>query len=131
MNDLLRMGYTEVVHEQGKSDVAWYLPHHPVFNENKPGKIRVVFDCAAKVNGKSLNDWVLQGPDLTNTLIGMLLQFRLELVAQKADIKAMFHQVGVTKNYRDALRFLWWDSGDLNKDPIVLRMTVHLFGGVW
>ena len=24
----------------------WYLPHHPVLN--KPGKTRVVFDCAAK-----------------------------------------------------------------------------------
>lgn len=22
---------------------AWYLPHHPVFNPNKPDKVRVVF----------------------------------------------------------------------------------------
>jgi len=24
-----------------------YLPHHPVINPNKPGKMRVVFDCTA------------------------------------------------------------------------------------
>ncbi|BHF85326.1 hypothetical protein SprV_1002848900 [Sparganum proliferum] len=46
----------------------WYLPHHPVVNPRKPEKIRVVFDCAAKCQGVSLNDNLYQGPDLNAKL---------------------------------------------------------------
>ena len=48
-----------------------------------------------------------------------------------ADIQEMFHQVHVTTEDRDVLRFLWWDQDDSSKEPLVYRMTVHLFGGVW
>ena len=33
-----------------------YLPHHAVLNDKKPGKVRNVFDCAAKFKEKSLNN---------------------------------------------------------------------------
>ena len=69
----------------------WYLPHHPVLN--KPGKARVVFDCAAKHKGTSLNDQLLTGPDLTNSIIGVLMRFREEQVALSADIQCMFPQI--------------------------------------
>ena len=55
---------------------VWYLPHHPVVNSNKD-KVRIVFDCAAKCNDVSLNDKVLPGLDLTNSLVGVLSRFRL------------------------------------------------------
>ena len=54
----------------------WYLPHHPMFHPQKPNKVRVVFDCAARFRETSLNDQLLQGPDLTNNLTGDLLRFR-------------------------------------------------------
>ena len=54
----------------------WYLPHHPMFHPQKPNKVRVVFDCAARFRETSLNDQLLQGPDLTNNLTGVLLRFR-------------------------------------------------------
>ncbi|XP_006816327.1 uncharacterized protein LOC102803409 [Saccoglossus kowalevskii] len=111
-----------------KSGSTWYLPHHPVIHSNKPEKVRVVFDCAAKYQGTSLNDQLLQGPDLNNTLVGVLLQFRKEPVAIVADIKQMFHQVKVKKADCDALRFLWWPEGDLSKDPADHQMLVHPFG---
>ena len=109
-----------------KDKPLWYLPHHPVLN--KPGKTRVVFDCAAKHKGTSLNDQLLTGPDLTNSIVGVLMRFREEQVALSADIECMFHQIRVAPCDRDAFRFLWWRDGDLAQEPVDHRMEVHLFG---
>ena len=48
----------------------------------------------------------LTGPDLTNQLIGVLIQFLEEHVAIMADIEAMFYQVKVAEKHRSFLRFL-------------------------
>ncbi|CAB4015368.1 Hypothetical predicted protein, partial [Paramuricea clavata] len=98
-----------------------------VFSQSKPDKIRVVFDCAAVYHGTSLNDQLLQGPDLTNNLVGVLIRFRQEPVALMADIESMFHQVNVRHEDCDALRFLWWPENDLNSEPKEFQMLVHLF----
>ena len=45
---------------------VWYLPHHPVISSKKPGKIRTVFDCAAKLGDIFLNNQCFQGPDLND-----------------------------------------------------------------
>lgn len=112
---------------QQLNNKTWYLPHHPVVNPNKPGKLRVVFDAAAKFRGTSLNDQLLQGPDYINNLAGVLMRFRQEEVALIADIEQMFHQVRVPPEDRNALRFLWW-SGSLNDEPEEYQMQVHIFG---
>ena len=129
MNDYLEKGYAvEVSNPDKATQRTWYLPHHPVTNVNKPGKVRVVFDCAAKYKGVSLNSKLLQGPDLTNNLVGVILRFRQEKVAIAADIEAMFHQVRVKDDDCNALRFLWWPNGDLDQQPKIYCMQVHLFG---
>ena len=51
----------------------WYLPHHPVLNPSKPGKVRRVCDAAAKFQGSSLNSHLLSGPDLMNNLVGIFM----------------------------------------------------------
>lgn len=81
--------------------------------------------------GTPLNKQVLQGPELTSKLFGVLQRFRKKKVAIMSDIEAMFYQVKVKLEYRNALRFLWWTDGDLLKDPEIYRMTMHPFGGVW
>ena len=131
IDDLLRNGHARKVPGDRLDrplGAVWYLPHHPVLNANKPGKVRVVFDCAAKHQGTSLNDQLLQGPDLTNNLVGVLTRFRQEPVALMADVESMFHQVHVSPNDCDALRFLWWPNNDLNSEPEEYQMMVHLFG---
>ncbi|XP_048237500.1 uncharacterized protein LOC124124381 [Haliotis rufescens] len=90
---LLSNGYAYKVPSDELAPVpgkVWYLPHHGVYHPKKPSKIRVVFDCKAKFEGFSLNDRLLQGPDLTNSLIGVLTKFRNEPVAFMADIEAIF-----------------------------------------
>ena len=132
IEDLLKNGYArKVPDEQLTTDRhVWYLPHHPVFHPQKPDKTRVVFDCSAKFQGTSLNNELLQGPDLTNSLIGVLTRFRQGSVAFMADIEAMFHQVRVPLKECDVLRFLWWPNGDTTANPEEFQMMVHLFGGI-
>lgn len=58
VSDLVKNGYAQKVPKNrvNRSDGAvWYLPHHPVIHPQKPGKVRVVFDCAANYRGTSLN----------------------------------------------------------------------------
>ena len=74
---------------------VWYLPHHPVLNANKPGKVCIVFNCVAKHQGTSLNDQPLQGPDLTNNLVGILTCIPQEPVVLMANMESMFHQVRI------------------------------------
>lgn len=131
MTEIIEKGYArkvkveELTHQEGK---AWYLPHHGVYHPKKPGSIRVVFDCSARYQGESLNGHLLQGPDLTNKLTGVLTRFREEKVAFMADIEKMFFQVKVPREDQNFLRFLWWPNGDLTQEPQEYCMTVHLFG---
>lgn len=104
--------------------------HHAVHHPAKLGKVRVVFDCSAKYGDKSLNDQLLQGLDLTNSLVGVLTRFRQDPVAFMSDVEAMFHQVHVSPEDRSALRFLWWPDGNMDLKPEELMMSVHLFGAV-
>ncbi|XP_071947928.1 uncharacterized protein [Antedon mediterranea] len=123
----IEKGYAEPVFTEGPSGKTWHLPHHPVVHPQK-GKLRVVFDCAAKWRGISLNECLMKGPDTINSLVGVLLRFRQERIALVADVEAMFHQAKVIPEDRDVLRFLWWPGGKLDGPPSTYRMAVHLFG---
>ena len=124
-------GYISKGHAQKASpcppyDVAWYLPYHHVIHPKKQ-KLWIVFDCAARFGGKSLNDELMQGPDLMNSLVGVLHRFRQKSIAMSGDVEAMFHEVKVTPSDCNALRFLWWRN-DINENPEDYQMLVHLFG---
>ena len=73
------------------TDNRWFLPHHAVSTPSKP-KTRVVFDCAAKYKGKSLNSELLKGSNNTNPLIEVLLQFRVKPVAVTDILIKHYHE---------------------------------------
>ena len=130
MENLIQKGYAKQCNSEPEAEgKVWYLPHHGVYHPTK-GKLRVVFDCGAKHRGVSLNEKLLQGPDLTNSLIGVLLRFRKHRIAMMADIEAMFYQVKVPPSQRSFLRFLWWRDGNFDNEPDIFEMTVHIFGAL-
>ena len=57
-----------------------------------------------------------------------MCRFRQDSTALMCDLKAMFHQVKVNLEDRNFLRFFWWEDGNLNKTPVMYRMSSHLFG---
>ena len=105
----------------------WFLPHHGVYHKQIKS-IRVVFDCSSKYKGISLNDKLLQGPDLTNNLVGVLLRFRNGEIAFTSDIQKMFYSIKVSKEDTNFLRFFWYKNDDINSKPVQFRLNVHVFG---
>jgi len=61
--------------ETPRSNHRWYLPHFGVYHPQKPDKTCVVFNSPAETDGMSLNKMLLSGPDLTNSLLGVLICF--------------------------------------------------------
>ncbi len=127
LEDMISNGVAERVCDTGAATSEWYIPHHGVYHPQK-GKLRVVFDCSAKFKGTSLNNHLMIGPDLTNSLLGVLWRFRKNSYAIICDIQKMFHQFKVKEEDRTYLRFLWWKNGDIHSEPSDYRMNVHLFG---
>lgn len=72
MAAIFEKGYArKVPADLSETNMKWYVPHHGIYHPHKPVKIRVVFDCSAKYQGKLLNDLLLSSPNLTNTLLGV------------------------------------------------------------
>ena len=104
-----------------------YLPVFPV-TKTKNGKVLLVFDSAARYEGQSLNDVLLQGPDETNRIVGVLVRFRQKEVGYAADLECMFHSFYVSPPHRDAMRFFWWSNNDPSQRLATYRANVHVFG---
>ena len=89
INELIQLGHAVEIPSPNQKDCkrrTWYIPHHCT-----GGKFRVVLDCSAAVEGTSLNRQLLQGPDNTNSLLGVLFRFRQYAVALIDDVRNMFH----------------------------------------
>ena len=106
MQRFIDNGYAKKVDKNSKQNRIWYLPHFGVTNINKPNKIRLVFDAAAKANGESYNDQLEAGPNLLQSLPGVLIRFRQYKIAYKGDIADMFLRIKVREEDRGAQRFL-------------------------
>ena len=85
----------------------------------------MVYDAAAKYRNCSLNEHLLEGPDLLKNLVSIVIRFRLGQFTVTSDIEQMFHQVRVREEDRAALQFLWRENPNDYIDDY--KMNVHLF----
>ena len=110
----------------------WYLPHIAVIRMDKTTtKVRIVFDCSAKMDGLSLNDAICAGPKLQKDLFDVLIRFRRNPIALECDIKEMYLQVEIEERADPYFR-LFWRELDSNREPDVYEFSrvVLLFGKI-
>ncbi|XP_055632765.1 uncharacterized protein LOC129773202 [Toxorhynchites rutilus septentrionalis] len=90
-----------------------YLPHNAVLKEeSSTTKLRVVFNGSLKSsNGVTLNDLLMTGPVVQDSLYNILLNFRLHTIALVGDIEKMYLQVPVTDEDSKLIRMLWQEPG--------------------
>lgn len=70
MENILTKGFAVLEHQLSRDDKrVFYIQHHGVYHPKK-GKLRVLFDCTASFKDVALNKE--QGPDMTNSLVGVL-----------------------------------------------------------
>ena len=106
---------------KGTFGKEWYLPHHPVLNPNKHGKVRRVCNAASKYKEECMKDELLAEPDLLHGVVGTIFRFREGPIALTADIESMFLQVQVPE-----MRFLWRPK--FNEPVQIYEYQRHVFG---
>ena len=75
----------------------YYISHHEVLKpDSKSTPVRIVFNSSANYMGHVLNEYWAKGPDLLNSLLGILARFRENEVAFIGDITKMYHTVKTT-----------------------------------
>ena len=87
-----------------------------------------MFDCSLKYKGISLNDCLEKWPDLANSLVCVLLRFRLENSAVGGDSEKTFYQI--RGRQKDFHRFLWYENNDITREPSIFCMKFHIFGAI-
>ena len=106
----------EVARKITREEINNYISHHEVLKlESKSTPIRIVFNSSANYMGHILNDYWAKGPDLLNSLIGVLIRFRENKIAMIGDIKKMYHTIKMKPIAQHTHRFLWRHM-DLSKE---------------
>lgn len=129
INEYLSLGHCRVVNEVDSStDGAYYLPHHCVVKlDSSTTKLRVVFDASAKsTTDVSLNDVMMIGPTVQDSLFDIVLRFRMYKYAFTADVSKMYRQVLMSPEHRKYQRILWREN---RTDPLKeLELSTVTYG---
>ncbi|XP_070136094.1 uncharacterized protein [Drosophila bipectinata] len=127
LDEYVKKGYARpITSEEAEEKPYWYLPIFPVLNVNKPGKIRIVWDAAAKTEGISLNTMLLKEPDQLAQLVPILHRFREKRIAIGGDIAEIFHQVRIHTEDQRYQRFVFIDPNTQRRENYA--MQVMTFG---
>ena len=107
---------------------GYFLAHFGVYHPRKERKLRVVFYAAMRCKEQALNYFLMKGPKMNNSILGILLRFRKERITVTCDIEQMFHSFLVCPEHRKYLCF-YGSRVTQKKNPIIeWRMNIHVFG---
>lgn len=126
MREYIDLGHMSLANTPASDDCV-FLPHHCVIKEDSTTtKCRIVFDASAKTsNGKSLNDILMAGPVLQDSLVNILLRFRFPIVVLAGDVKQMYRMIGVSEEDRSKIRILWRWSKDEQLQEYCLNTVTY------
>ena len=112
MDEYITLGHMTLCDTDGE---GCFLPHHPVIKESsETTKVRPVFDASSKMStGISLNDVLMVGPTIQNTIFEQVLRFRLSKFVITADIEKMYRQILVHPEDRKYLKIWWYSNGKI------------------
>ena len=116
--------------QEPEPEKNWYLPHHPVVNPNKPGKMHRIAIAAAKYIGQSWSSNLITGLDLLNNLVGIVLRFRENPFVLLSDIEGLCMQIAI----RHAIKLHSASSGALKRcltNPMINFWGNHFYMDNW
>ncbi|KAL0829566.1 hypothetical protein ABMA28_003077 [Loxostege sticticalis] len=121
--------YVDISSYNLDEQAVFFMPHHPVFNENsETTKLRVVFDASMQTYPEkiSLNHVLLNGAVVQQDLFSILVLFRLYKFIINCDITKMFKAISLTPSHRPLQNILWRPSP--NDDIKCLQLQTVTYG---
>ncbi|XP_021966495.1 uncharacterized protein LOC110861676 [Folsomia candida] len=126
MKEYEDLGHMERVTPEDSTS-ACYIPHHFILKESSTTtSFRVVFDASAKTsNGVSLNDTMMVGPTIQDSLTDLLTRFRIHKIAFVADVAKMYRQILLSSPDREFHRILWREDPSKPVQHFRLRTVTY------
>lgn len=120
MSDYIAQGHMSMVTEPiDPESPHYFIPHHGITVKG----FRTVFDgSAVTTSGESFNDQQLKGERLQKNLPDCIIRFRRHRIGIRADIRQMYRQILVAKQYRNYQLIFWRPPGD--KEIRVFRLNL-------
>lgn len=101
--------YKDILHAW--TSPVWYISHLIASNPHSvKTPVRLVWNSSQKYRGVSLNDLLLKGPDIFNSIRAVLLKFWRGSFVALGDIRNMYNTVWLEDQEVHLHRFLWRDS---------------------
>lgn len=125
--DMMSRGICVPDESQEKS--GYVIPQSGIFKLAKEStKVRIVNDASSKdINGLSLNDVIMNPPNILPKTTEVLLQFRMDRFVFVFDIEKFYNSVLLGPSSQKYCRFLFRPFGT-KLEPTIYRFNCNIFG---
>lgn len=112
---------------EARQNTCYFLCHHAIFKDSESTKVRVVFDGSAPTSsGYSVNDILMVGPKMQDSLFSILIRARQYKYLLTGDIQKFYREILVAEEDRNLQLIVWREDESL---PItILRLNTLTYG---